>query len=939
MTSPAAGSGTSPGTDKVTPPELAGHVTANRLRAACSSILPRDVRSVGSDKYMPELFVSRGVLPQIQTFVDSEKIALSEQEALFTGLRRIAANHALGADVENVLRAAQATIRSEQAQPFLANAINRVKESLRFREVQTIERMVDYATRASGKRAAVLRANELTSLCSNLPWMTREKLEEINNAVQRAAQFGVASTGEYQVHFRNMILENLLAYRDSENRVILANDLIRRLDWLVRGLSRQCLALVGRAGHGKTTLLCSLAERVSETQPIILLSGEMTISNEYDVLHHVRRRLEEADPGDWSNWIDQTTRALRSDGGWLIIIIDGINESANLGLLARALADLLNRCEGKRVKLIVSCRDIFWEIFASRLEPYLFEEKPVIIGQFSDAESREALKLYCDKYDVTLQIDERVTKPLHHPLLLRFFCEAHRGERLDVMVEPELCETFERYVSRSTRAAATRLDRVGASALLTFLLDVGETMWRNRSTSLTPRHLCLSPEDVDMATSAYNLLRSESLIFESGTAEDPARHTIRFLYDEFMEYVIARAWSARISMSPRREEALDALLTEAVESFQGFLPAWGALLFLDRIERSGGKIINRLLEVSARLGEGFMNTHQAALLAAFAGMSSHHLDEGVLACLDRFEHRATGDIKTALSPVLLRAIECRPGDAAVKRIWTRILELDLDEQERAVPPHVRSGQGATAGFSHGHKNSVNSDADARLLPVRHHYSRDMRLKTIALIASSGAADVAIVEQATRRLGVLDLHSALEVVKALEHSRDDVVLPLVERYLSMRPPEYAVYCARLLRDRYGLRPAQLFIALLTDERTRVHRHAFRQFQTRRVEPELVSAIVERLEGTSSLKSWHLVSLIRLLDPARATREPPLETRNRAVAVLDVFRRHPRAAIRVEAVQVLVRYADLVNLEKLVLELAHEEDPYLASLAAELESKSD
>ncbi|MDE5108439.1 MAG: hypothetical protein O4808_15735, partial [Trichodesmium sp. St17_bin3_1_1] len=90
---------------------------------------------------------------------------------------------------------------------------------------------------------------------------------------------------------------------------------------------------------------------------------------------------------------------------YLFILIDGINENSNLPLFVRLLRDFIIRLEDKRIKLILSCRNIFWDLFYATLKHSLFQTKTIELNEFNEQEINQAIRLYFQRFNIQSSLD------------------------------------------------------------------------------------------------------------------------------------------------------------------------------------------------------------------------------------------------------------------------------------------------------------------------------------------------------------------------------------------------------------------------------------------------------------------------------------------------------------------------------------------------------
>src|SRR5262249_825921 len=128
--------------------------------------------------------------------------------------------------------------------------------------------------------------------------------------------------------------------------------------------------------------------------------------------------------------------------------------------------------------------------------------------------------------------------------------------------------------------------------------------------------------------------------------------SIRFVYDEFLEYIIARSWVEEL-VTPSKVSALEHTLQEIVNALNVFQPSSGALIFLDKMLGNEGALVNKAVKLMSSPEYNFIESQQIMMLHMFENISVLTADNELLDILDRFERIATDDIKTRLTSVIL----------------------------------------------------------------------------------------------------------------------------------------------------------------------------------------------------------------------------------------------------------------------------------------------
>ncbi len=129
-----------------------------------------------------------------------------------------------------------------------------------------------------------------------------------------------------------------------------------------------CYLIVAPAGSGKTNLLCHLAGERAGTQPVVLLmGGNLYLSPTSGLLGALQSELQTASRGvnfrSAEDCLHTLHRVAEETGRDALIILDAINEHDKPIEMRKAVEDLLRKTRGRRIKLVVTCRDFYWGVF------------------------------------------------------------------------------------------------------------------------------------------------------------------------------------------------------------------------------------------------------------------------------------------------------------------------------------------------------------------------------------------------------------------------------------------------------------------------------------------------------------------------------------------------------------------------------------------------
>lgn len=310
---------------------------------------------------------------------------------------------------------------------------------------------------------------------------------------------------------------------------------------------RSALVIVDRAGGGKTNLICDLVRSWSSKQPVILLFGKANFQETDGLTKAVTDFITRSYAPSTDRVIESFDRLLEREGEFLTILIDGINENRRLSTLDASIESLLDWTRNKRVRVIITCRDIYWGFFSfdnwSHHVQRVVREK---LNQFSGTEYDFALPLYLEHYNINCNLAETAKEACHHPLLLRFFCEAYgsiEGPPINLgdVYDIRLKELFDVYLRRKTEQIRKSMGHRNADLIYRYLLNLVAFLFTNSTTAISTAELEEVTGEADTSTenSLYLHLLDEDIIIEEQPTDELEVRRVGFVYEEFMEYLLA----------------------------------------------------------------------------------------------------------------------------------------------------------------------------------------------------------------------------------------------------------------------------------------------------------------------------------------------------------------------------------------------------------------
>ncbi|HEX6039848.1 DUF4062 domain-containing protein [Longimicrobium sp.] len=908
----------------LTPPAI----PAGALHALTQGMLPERIRAVAGDKYRRELYVAPGAETPLLEFAEHEEAYLRGAGAVLDALAEISLRYGLAAELR--VDAARAVITRQIGPDVTNEAISGLRQAFHADEIESLRRDVEALVRERGFGLQG-KIDRLAGRLRESPFIARSALpglpDRLAELVRRSSVGGLDTSS---TEYRRLL--SIFPSTQQDDTVQLASDLLRDLQLLSDQNARRCAVVIARAGTGKSNLLCSLAEQLSSRHPVLLIGGQSIRLREHGIERYVQELLEQQFQGVFSDWLNRVSPGLQRTGQWLFILIDGINESDDIRATADMLREFLSRLPRARVKVVLSCRDLLWERYTETVRPHA----PLMVRMhgFSDARWDAVLARYFSHFGVRGTIEGQAREMLRNPLLLRLFCEVNRGTSVGRVGELRTIAIFEAYFADARRRIADRLQHVNARVIETFLLRMAWELWARRISAVPLSVLGIS-EEASRTDSVYTQLIDENVVREEQPVAGSMETAVRFVYDELFEYMLACAWR-----STTRDT--DRLVKEVIAARDGFPAAFNALLYLDSLSDDAGSLVNELLRLLGRTPEPFAAAGQVRMLYAFERLDLDALDDELIALLARFEEAALPDVKQRLAKVILRVGARMPTHPTVRSLVEWVLEIHpRDGAAAETAARNRADRERLRGWLKNKPEPEHAPAgESTLPPGRFHYTESTRLNAIALLAGVIAPDdPQRIAGAITALGRTDLHSALEAIVSLDQSTDRVVYPLIESYMGSGVAEYQIYCAWLLRERYGPEPAGFLLRLTTTMKTRVHRFTMRILDTRKVEAELLDGALDLLtRGRSWLRPWHVHNLLQIAGRPDRFRAPAMvNSHHEAVlSALPPYYDHPRGSVRLDAFRAAVQYRPYLDLERFRRTLAGDEDVYVRRLARTLES---
>jgi hypothetical protein len=858
-------------------------ISADVLHTITSVTLSEQIKSVGQEKYIPEIYTNREAEIKLKDFISFDEEFKTRVDTIISKLENatfIGATYQWNEDLSHFKQ----VIRDGKS-PIYRNSLKKLEEGFYFEKVKQALHQIDEIIVAS-EADLKTRIRSFLFLLSTFPYTPQTlHLQDIQICLHELCKGHKAGSSVKNTSFYTELLKLFPYYQGKtqfEEQIQPCYDLLLELNELIDEFLRNCLVLVDRAGSGKTNIVCHTAEQLIKQNPVILLSGQMEVSNEFGIALHIQHRLEAQLGGMFNDWINRIGKSLQESSKWLYIIVDGINENNNLRLFVNLLGTFLPQTTHSRIKLVLTCRDLSWDLFRDKLKPYIFRNI-VSLDYFSNVEWRKAIRRYFDKFKLQCILDPEAEKALKNPLLLRFFCEANEGKKLGHVSNIKLVNIFDLYIARISRTIAEKFPYIKESVVLQFLMKLSNQMWSTRQLFTVFDDLEGAVQPIhEYERSLYQLLLGDNIIAEASEHRYSTRRNVRFTYDAFMEYILARNFFEKVLISNDKEGIPTSTIREIANSINVFPPGFGAVLFLDQIMDCKGLLINEFLK------ECFKSTSRPPLIFLIYAFAYTRLDSLDIELVSNLEllHKETGiEYKELLARITMKILPHIRNHDFAKRYVNDVLEAkEMTESIKAAD-----------------KNNIPlaklTDGMKGLPPARYHYSDEAKLSAMAFLINEGTLEkLDIIHYNIERLGAGNSNNALRAMGLLDCVGDEPLFRTLDRFSKINLPEYRIFSAWLLRNRFGSEPARFLSALLTDQETRVHEFTFRLFETRCIEDELLNRI---LSQSKNVRTWHLVHFIKIFGKRSQFQTENKSTVLGIISLLKQLQAHEKAHIRLEA----------------------------------------
>ncbi len=548
------------------------HQDFNQLSTSLNKFCIQDIKTNIGPKYIPDLFVKRIRSQKYKSKIKSIPNAIKPLLSIANKSKKIL----------------DLIERNKECKKILAEHIRKDSEKKKHDQTLTI------ITKLSHLVSVVQNVSQKSFVEQEVCFPALEIRTELDNLRKLLNKINQGLTS---VQFKNEIILNIIDNIDS------TKDNIVKFTKSIKPIT----LLIDRAGGGKTNLLCDLTIELSLDIPVFFISAKSVAApTEQSILDYVKKAYPiSQDP------VGSALAAAEKNNSPILLIIDGINEHYDPLRFNLALKSFVKRYYKTPLRFLMSCRDIYWKFFEDN---WWIDNCDEIIKDelysFNAKEFKTVFPKYLKSYHIKASVEKKAKKHLRHPLLLRFFCEAYKGNGvsptlLGIVNDVRLLPLFDTYCNRKYEQIRERLQLLSTNEISEFVSMLGLMMLKSNNRfipceKIRKRALQQFGENsLYSSKSKYVHILDEDIVIEQIPGRSIHNLNVEFVYDEFMEYIIATAKYAEVYN--KGIDAVLILVDALLERERFFVSVSGILVFIGEMvaensTKDGYAYIERLIE-------------------------------------------------------------------------------------------------------------------------------------------------------------------------------------------------------------------------------------------------------------------------------------------------------------------------------------------------------
>lgn len=309
---------------------------------------------------------------------------------------------------------------------------------------------------------------------------------------------------------------------------------------------RICL-IKGKAGQGKTNIICDLVENVilKRDIPFVYLNGNEIDAN--NIGNTIVKSLYPEENYSFGDMLRYIKRFCYQQNKPLVIIIDGLNEHGNSALLKVNLQQIINiSMQYDFVKFIITCRTEYYDTnYNDMLVPFQnytieHESNSYITEDCSDA----LIDNYCDYFKIKANFTREIKQEFSdNLLLLRIYSETYQKQNVGLVSHIRKDSLFQSYYSKMCNNITKSMQKSGvkinSSDIRFFHETLVKLMLDENAFSNIPISDILRVLSERQKTIFYQFIDSNILIKRDLNNNLFNNEVIGFTFDEFRDFMIS----------------------------------------------------------------------------------------------------------------------------------------------------------------------------------------------------------------------------------------------------------------------------------------------------------------------------------------------------------------------------------------------------------------
>ncbi|TQM50633.1 nucleoside phosphorylase [Arcticibacter tournemirensis] len=383
---------------------------------------------------------------------------------------------------------------------------------------------------------------------------------------------------------------------------------LSHLEETFQWLAKKVCLIKEDAGQGKTNFVCDLAENflIKRKVPSVFLLG--TDIDPSDIRKSLLNRVyPDRSDLNFETFLSELEQYCRSVNRPFVIIIDGLNENAAAQKLSENLEKFIAEItERTYIKVIITCRSEYYQKHFSNFDkssfsPQMCETDRLTIGRDKVA-SHKIFNGYLAFFNINLRtystkVFEQLTQ---NYLLLRIFCDAHRGESIPYLGHIHKESLFRQYFDTKVTEITKRMegdDELKVSGPINIRNFIGRLiayMVENRKYENIPLDGLLEKDDnrkVYIRFLDENILVRRDPTGSKGIFGD--QEVVNFTFDEFRDYLLSEYLISLVY--PKDKKTFLLFLKEEINPSSRILEGCGTFLYYIT-KKSGNADLLKIVE-------------------------------------------------------------------------------------------------------------------------------------------------------------------------------------------------------------------------------------------------------------------------------------------------------------------------------------------------------